>query len=452
MHAASSGNSLDSHSPDSAHPMKRRQGRNIQILLLLLTAEGVLSLLLSFFTRSMDRRAIFLGYSLSRILINLLFLLVLGFLAAVTVWTFVKPQVYRQYIARFDSILTGKLNCFLSTLLALLWLILLWGYFLFLYHFSYITSLAYPIQVAIQRYFIALIWLASIPLQIFIELILDHVQEIKRIWYHRKTGTEFLVFFIGIVASLHWMTLILHADWIYKIPGWFWYYTQPKLPKLSWIFFILTAVLIYIFVWILQSQPDRKFINLILSIGFAYLLQICFGFALGQGYTSIYLKFSSSNSSYYLSAVCSFHPGWVTMVREYEKLFSHSYWLGTKPPGLYVVYLLFRGLVLKTDPAVGSAPSLCTANLEHLASYLVPLVSALVLIPLSGIERLVAAEGSENRSGLLLILTPSVLLMFFPPDQCLYLFYLPPRFFLSALPSRQAPRVLESWQAFQCTL
>lgn len=392
--------------------------RILQVLLFLLALEGFISTIAGFNIQSMDRRAVVFGYSISRILAGLGFLGLALLFAGVGVRSLFRPGFLHRLLARMDQAIDTHDDGLVSMFLVLLYLVIAAG-FLF-YSIQFATIHIYDLQVAVQHFYFASSWIVSIPAQVFIFLVLISILDHRFALPKRRALSQFALFIIFVAASIHWMTLIFQLHWVYAIPGWYWKYKSPKVPSISWIFILLAGILIFLGARYILHKPERHIKNLLICIGLAYSIQVLFGFALGSGFESIRLKYARAQLSDETQTVCKDGVNLIDTIREYDSIFGDTFWYGTKPPGLAAFYTIYRDVMAGLDPVSATNSQTCFYVITRVSAFILPLVAALLLIPLYAIERLLGNDQGSHVSGVLYLVIPSVVLMLLVPDQFLF--------------------------------
>jgi len=224
-------------------------------------------------------------------------------------------------------------------------------------------------------------------------------------------------------TALYSFVLAFHYNWLQSIPGWFFFRKDnPGGPAedihLVWMLVVSIAV-----VTLLLKITNRPWLSISLAVTLFFLLQIGYGFVVGEGFESIRLKYAKAAVSEELQTVCQARESWLESVRNYDTLYGENFWMGTKPPGFFSFYAITRAVVGWFRPAVLTDSRACFITLTKNFAYFLPFFATLLLIPLYFIQKhLTAPRPSPYLSALMYISAPSVILMTLLTDQFLFPF------------------------------
>jgi hypothetical protein len=151
-----------------------------------------------------------------------------------------------------------------------------------------------------------------------------------------------------------------------------------------------------------------------------YALQGLFGFALGQGFESIRLKYANTHLSDEARYACEANTGIIDRVSNYDAYYSHTFWFDTKPPGLAVFYLVFKDIMAKLEPDSTAKVRTCFDAISRVSAYLIPLLASLVILLILGLNKLFGPSQMGYGAALIYMLAPNVVLMSLVPDQFLF--------------------------------
>jgi hypothetical protein len=222
---------------------------------------------------------------------------------------------------------------------------------------------------------------------------------------------------IGVIAAavFQWIVLYFHLNTFLVIRGWKWYFHDKPWPIGIWPFVLVFVLAIAIVIFILKN-PQRYKISLILLILLGYAIQVSFGFLEGAGFESIRVKYAGSVFDEY-SWVAARDTDLGHSLLNFEQLYGYGGYLGTKPPGVYLVYELtqkaanlFYSNVTVVSSFIGSTT---------FSAYVFPLISFLVLIPLYLLSRFERSQPDSVLPGILYVAIPSVVLIPLFLDQVL---------------------------------
>jgi len=397
-----------------------RRIASVQALLALTTLEGLLAVGAIFATQSMERNAFILGFSLARILVGLSFLVLVIVFAGGTLRAYLKPGWTQRIVERLDVALTLNERRLPTCFLALMYTFIVGTYVLLVFRGGYVSAPAVLLRVAVDRFVGGTVWIVLVPLQLSALMVSWYSGDLRQALFRSGRGYLRPALFLVLTAStLQWITLALRVDWLYEIQGWFWLYAVKRLRP-SHGYLVLAVLVALAVAGAILRRPTLHARNLMLCIGLAFILQAGFGFAQGQGFESMRLKYVNTPLSDEMRLACEFEGGVLGSVRDYEASHGRDFWLGTKPPGFFAFYLAFRALTATIRPEILVYSTTCFDVLSRVAAFVMPLLASLVVVPLYGLERLLSRDDGVHVSGLLYACVPSVLLMPLIPDQFLF--------------------------------
>ena len=220
---------------------------------------------------------------------------------------------------------------------------------------------------------------------------------------------------ISIATFLHWAVLILRFKTLLVITGWKWYFQDKVFQDRVWLFLLLALCMILLVIFISRHpRPIKRNLLMLISLGFA--LQVCFGYLQGQGFTSLRDKYANSVFNRYAKEAAT-DPGILNSITHYESLYAKDWYLGTKPPGVLLVYNVTQKISNLVDPqTTDDGRFLC---LTTLIAYVFPLVAMLILVILFLFVRSLG-EDDPYLPGILYLVLPNVLLIPLFLDQAIY--------------------------------
>lgn len=218
-------------------------------------------------------------------------------------------------------------------------------------------------------------------------------------------------------AGFYWVVLLLRLKVFLVIENWKWYFIDKPYQPALWMYAAVLALGIagtWIVFRLLSRRPAAALAAL---VGLAYSLQAAMGVLGGQGFESLRLTYADSIFNGYARAAAE-QPPLLPALREYEARYGSDDYLGTKPPGVLLVYSLFEKVSNAIDPQPTTEGRFVA--LTRLAAYVFPLLACLVLPGLYGLGK--RLEGSEAAllAGLFYVTTPSFLGVQGFLDQALY--------------------------------
>lgn len=384
----------------------------VQIFLRAALAEGFLAWLFLFINPSEENSAVLWGYSLPRLLLGGLALLLLLALA-VLAWKGRHPQRLQSSLQNLENRLSRP-DFFTALVISLGYaiLIILASFLLFA------SPLARNLGVlpALYRHALPLIiWLLLVLAQVAVLLRLAWPQQFRSLGWRSPTAAKTLFLLVVVTLTLaHWTILALRLDLLVSIPGWFWQFHEKGVSlRHAWLAAIFALPLL-LAVFILKN-PSAVKRNLFLLILTGVFLQ--YGFGLVQG-ESIRLKYANSSHSVYAQHA-SDRPDLLEMIRNYENGYGQQIFLDTKPPGVLTVYILAQKLSNLIAPEATFDGRFL--RLTTFLTYVFPPLSFVVLILIYRLSRtLAASEEQAYLPALLYIVCPNVILMPLFLDQALY--------------------------------
>jgi hypothetical protein len=368
----------------------------------------------------MERRAFLLGFSAPRLLLQ-------AGLAAVVfslLFAAIKALVDRSWLhpgfVAFETHVANHPVRLATLLAALVSASLLAWYVLALFASSLATNAPGLAKISMTHFSSTIVWLSVIPPEICLAVALLYPAKLRaaveRIAADPRPLLSVLVLSAG---GLQCVTLLLRADWLFQIPGWFWEAT-PKRFQPSHVLFFPFAVLALLVVRRLVSFSGRPLTNLALSVGLLFWLQLAFGAAAGRGIESLRMKYSDRGMSHEVRVACEYPSGATPAIKKYEKDFADDFWFGTKPPGLLATLIVLRDLTHSTSLQSLRGIDQCFATVTKVMAFLFPLLASLVVFPLWYLERLLGQRDQPHDSSVLYASVPAVLLMPLVRDQAIY--------------------------------
>lgn len=311
-----------------------------QLFFLLSTIEGIIALLFLFWIPSMEKNSTLLGYSPIRLVFGVVIFIPLASLF----WFTYKIFFVSNYINQIDQSLHQWLirdKLFIPVCVALSFAILSGGVCLYLYYAPVSQHLGMLISV-IERMMSLIIWIIILAFQLLVIIFTRFLSSYRHI---TNGSIDYWLLFNSILAPLmiitsiaHWAVYYFRLELFINIPDWFW-----KFQTLPWgwrdALFLLILGISIVVVWKILRNPSRIRLNLILVVILGVILQIGFGFIEGDGMESVRQKYALTDHSTYARQAVN-QPDLIKTLTDYESLYGEDYYLGTKPPGIMVVYSL----------------------------------------------------------------------------------------------------------------
>ncbi len=395
-----------------------------------LLIEGGLALGIFLSLQSMQKNAILFGYSLSRLLLAGLFVCLLILIS----WLLIKSLQNRDFLTRFlewidrqlitrDHLILVSFGLFFVSLLGVAAILSARTPLDFsgVQHLEKISTNApagYQLaQSVIKQVEPLAVWFLLACLQTLALLFWVYPGNYKEKLMDGSLTRLVLVLIILAGTFWHWIILFFQLEVMLKIPGWKWYFLVKDYHPGHWLFF---ALFILALAGIQLAWKVRRLVWL--SIGIlillGYLMQVGFGFIEGEGYESLRVIYSNSVFNNYAEAA-SRRPDLLGSLLHYENEYAEDWYLGTKPPGVLLIYNTVQRASEFINPPGGYAGRFF--QLTSVIAYTFPLLSMMVLIPLYFLTRqLIQPEEDAILPGILLIFCPTMILIPLFLDQALY--------------------------------
>lgn len=219
---------------------------------------------------------------------------------------------------------------------------------------------------------------------------------------------------------LHWAVLYYQVGLFKMIPGWFWGFHEKDFHGNDWLFLFIFLISLTAVAFILRNQKNYKR-NLLLLVLLGYALQIAFGFIEGQGFEDIRLKFAASTHKGYAEHA-SDRPNLLDAMLNYEQKYGWDNYLGTKPPGVILIYAGLQKVSNLYEPEESFGGRFL--RLTGVMAYIFPLFSMLVLVVLYHFSRRIYGEKDAILPSILYIFCPNVILIPLFLDQVFYPLFL----------------------------
>jgi len=399
-----------------------------RIFFTLCAAEGAAALLALFSTRSMERNAWLLGFSLSRLALVFVTLLLLGCLAWATYKAFRSAEWLDNFHVRLDNALIQK-ERLLPASFALIFIVLLTGGILSVYAPKVEQSLANGLSAISSSYAnlpatVRSLAIRALPLVIWLLLIAFQALALLVAYYHPtywqrvKDGSIYRsILVVAVIAAglFQWAILYFHLKTFLVVRGWKWWFHDTFLSQ-AWLFIIMLAVALAL-AGLMLKKPEHRWRNLIILMALGAVIQVGFGFIQGDGIEFIRVKYAGSVFNEY-AWIAARQTNWVTTLVNYQGTFGGRGYLGTKPPGVFLFYMVAQKLANLFMPSAHIIERFI--SLTTFAAYVFPLFSFLVVIPLYALSKRVDAAGNPIVPGILYIACPNVILIPLFLDQVLY--------------------------------
>ncbi len=270
-----------------------------------------------------------------------------------------------------------------------------------------------------QRVYPLVGWAGLTALQAFIGLCLAYPEQFAQSLRDGTVYRALLAVLAGALALFHWVVLVFQLKVFLVIRAWKWYFTEKPLAEGAFAVLAGLAAALFLVTVLIVRAPRPFWRSLVLLAALGYVLQVGFvGFVEGGGFENIRLKYADSIFNGYALAAAE-QPPMLAALREYEVRYGADRYLGTKPPGILVPYLLTQRLADVLHPQATAegrfaAQTALAARLFPLIAFLLP--AALFFLA----RRLVQPAEDALLPGLVYVAVPSVVLIPLFLDQVLY--------------------------------
>lgn len=218
----------------------------------------------------------------------------------------------------------------------------------------------------LQRARPILMWAAASALQTsLISLLLHRLPRLA------ESRPEHWFMAAAVISILYTIVLVFQLQ---VLPSaWAWHFRVPRFQP-----WLLLAVFLCILTYWLVQATSRIQVNIGLVLAGLLLLGYTLTMVVGLGPARIEQSFNQSRMSVFLRKACQVQ-GAGNVIRYYENEHTDHDWTSTKPPGLLAFYTLARQ-ALVSDTTLN--PQECHRAFSRGMSWLAPLLSALVALPL----------------------------------------------------------------------
>jgi len=391
-----------------------RSSRLLRAFLVVSALEGVFAWLFLFRIPSMNRNAWLMGFSLSRLVVGGLILPFLLFSIGLAGKALFNPDWLKRSANRVVSFFSDEDH--LAVAESVLSNLSVLGLALFLLFQSSFAAKITPLPFIFERIRSVVLWGIVTCLQALGVLGLLFPKRFLVVFRRGIALKTLLILLVLTLTLAHWILLIFQLDLLASIPGWFWPF-HPKDFLLEDLLFPLVASLFLGIIWWVLHKPQKVWRNLMLLIALGYITQVSFGYIEGQGFESLRIKYIHSTHRVYAQHA-SDNPDLYKVISEYEQLYGKQQLVQTKPPGLLVFYIVTQKIARVFIHGVIYQERYY--SLTAFASYVYPLLTFLVLIPLFWLGRLMMDEQNALMACILYLSIPIVILMPLFVDEVLF--------------------------------
>ena len=382
-----------------------------KIFFYLSTLEGFFALFFIFDTSSEGKNALLWGYSTERLVLGTFAFILLISFVFLTIGARKKTNTYIRLINWAEA----YLDIYESICIVLAWL-----FFGFITLLVMVLLLLSPLAVHLNdlrgyllRSLPMLLWGLAIFAQAGILLWLQYARQIQvRLRDAFRASLLPSLFFFGFS---HWLILTFRIQLFTIIDGWYWGFRIRETPNL-WVFLPVLILSLAVVLIILKSPESTKR-NILILMVLGYFLQLSFGFIEAGGLESVQRKYTGSGHNSY-ALYSADRPPLDYIFNHYEEVYGVDQFVGTKPPGLILFYVLTQRASALFFPQNNYA--LRFKGLINFATYLYPFLAVLAVPALYRLSRLFLSAKKAILPSLLYIFFPNFLLMPLFLDQALY--------------------------------
>ena len=216
---------------------------------------------------------------------------------------------------------------------------------------------------------------------------------------------------------LHWAVLVFHIPLIHQLPRWRWFFIAKPAGPL-WLIVLLIGALAGL-VYLVTRVPGRYGAKILALIAIGYALQMGFALLEGRGIDAIRDRISWLGHAEFATEAVEW-DAWEA-VSDYERLVQAGEFGGyakSKPPGHLLLYIVSERVANLVNPQTTFQSRL--EWFRTFASFVWPLLSYLVLVPLFCLLRDLMDEQRALEACALYLLIPSVNLITMHTDQVFF--------------------------------
>ena len=385
--------------------MNIRLTKALKTFFILNILEGFLPILLYFYPPSMDKNAVIFGLSLRRLVLGSGFA---GFwlLLCVFLLYFLLNQAGQKKIISFFEDKLGDPDKLFTVYFSLIYALvaLLTIFWLFSADIPIYLNV---LEIVYERIFWVLIWFLIVLVQglILLSLLYKELIFTKGFWNKKIMLKIFVIFSIFGIAVFHWSILFFQIEFFVSIPYWVWHFHTSEA---NYFIFFLLVIISAGFIYWMVSDPKKTTRNLILLVLLGVIVQVGFGFIAGGGFETLRLKAVNAGHVTYLKAAVD-NEKLSQAFTNYEEVYSSDTFLGTKPPGVVIFYILEQKLSTVFSEANDYQTKLF--SLSTLNVYLFPLLTFGGLILLYYFARFFLGDKGALYTCILYIFLPNIVLM-----------------------------------------
>jgi len=387
----------------------------MRMSMVLASIEGFLALVVSWRLPSEAGSAIFLGFSLERLLFLVFEIALFLVCFALTVKGFLNREwlndvleIAERWLRERERAYYGSLLLVLNSISSILILIV--------YFLPGKSGLDF-IQILLQRSWQMLLWncLLSIHMLAVFTFEMNLLDAHTGCFARHERPTTLLLISITVASIVQWSIFKYYISVLLSIPYWFW--APLGQSEIRGMLFYLLLPIIVGFVFLILKGSSRSRVILLVIFAMGFLFQLGFGALSARGLETLHKGYRRSPPSVYVEYAVDDDTKWSDLLH-YDEKFRDDYFLGTKPPGYVSIYLL--GDSLSDLFGLGSIANGHVNSLLSLMTYLFPLIAALAVFPLYFIGRELSSPATALLACFLYISCPGFILFTLRLDQVLF--------------------------------
>ncbi len=390
----------------------------IKVLLSMIALQGLIALPFLLQIRSMQRNSWLFGFSLSRLVVFLLFGLLILFILSLSLRFFIHSKWSRVVSDRLHTFLSEMKHLWPAMYCSILFVVAGLA-LLIIFNVGPIGLRAGFFGVIFLRVQPVVAWLTLSLLEvvIFLLVLIPSLKLEETTWPYWLSIGAFAA--AGLAAFTYWISLYLDLGWWERINNWYWVHLEKGgIHSLRFLGLLALALLVFSWVYLSRLSPRLRIIVLML---FGYMLMIGIGAVEGDnGFEALRGKLLFlNNQAVYSNVVSEEHVDPATLVSNYEHYAYYTMFLGAKPPGTLLLYAVIQ----KASEFIFHPTDTFDARLLRVTQVIVvlwPLLTVLTIPLLYRLARQFLDERDAFIPCILYLTAPNVLLMPLGLDKAFY--------------------------------
>jgi len=404
----------------------------MKILLSLISAEGLLAVMLTLVQPSESGSAFLFSLSKPRLILLVFILLLALGCSWFTVEMYRNQRIYCRVKDWVDDKLIHRFWLVPVASTLVLWSVLIfYSYWIILSvnpaDYSSYPSWALENFQTLYSFAIRLLplagWLGLMSVEAAVFLCIHYSRQLLSLsFWHPTLLVDGLIVNIVIIAiSFQWITLIFQLRFFANIPGWYWVISNKPFSARDLLFGGLLLGILIGAGWVLRYSR-KSWLPLIVIYLLGLAIQISFGFIEGKGINSLQEKFFFSQHRAYAVSASQINRSIINLVRNYDEIYGQKKFQSTKPPGVMIVYLGIEKLTQLIHPL----PTAETRfnQLALVITWVFPFISLLIVFLLYPFARNLLMGHPSGQvaylAPLYYITAPNVVLIVLFLDQVIY--------------------------------